>query len=119
MKRLLAGLLLSTAAIGQPSLAQAQNYSALVDALFSQMATTYVCRDALGGLAHYQAARTIALDTATQYIGRKDAVDLIAKMDEKFRNDPRVQHPNLAPQACQEMVNDGYFAIEKAKAALE
>lgn len=115
MRTLLILLLLTGSARAEPSQA---DFKRLADALFSQMALTYICRDALGGMAHYQASRTVATETVAHYIGRNEAVKIVGKMDAKFRNDPRNQHPNVDLQSCQEMVNDGYFRIEQAKAAI-
>lgn len=93
-------------------------YEELAAALFSNMAVNYLCRDALGGMARYQAARTIAVDTLSQHIDRNKAVQMVAKMDERFRNDPRAKNPNADPNKCLEASNEALFRVEKAKAAL-
>lgn len=91
----------------------------LVDALMSHMAATYVCRDAIGGLGHYHAARSIAVNTLAHYAGQDEAVLFVDKMDQKFRNDPRAQNPNVDDAHCLDVINEGLhrISVEKAKLA--
>jgi hypothetical protein len=103
---------LSVTALIVPLAAKASDPKPLVDALFSHMAVAYACRTELGGLAQYQAAKSIARGTLEQLVGHHDAVMMVAKMDEKFRSDPRVAHPHLDRQACIEQVNDGLEKID-------
>lgn len=114
-------LILLMSMVASPSAAQYQSdFKRLADALFAHMATTYMCRIELGGLSHYQAARTIAVGAAGQLMGQNEAVKMVEAMDKKLRNDPRGDSPDFGPhgrQACLEMVNDGLFEIEAAKAS--
>lgn len=115
--RILAAL--SCVAVGQAQ-AETVDYQPVFESVFSHMALTYMCRNDLGGMAHYQAARTIAIGTFTPIVGRAEAILGVDNMDQKFRNDPRAANPNNPPGACIEMVNDSLHQIEveKAKAGL-
>ncbi|MGO4838003.1 hypothetical protein AB4144_37735 [Rhizobiaceae sp. 2RAB30] len=90
----------------------------LAEAVFSHMAGTYMCRNALGGMAHYQAARTIAVGALTPYVGNDQAVLYVDQMDKKFRSDPRAKNPKLDDAACLETINDTLYKIKVAKAKL-
>lgn len=88
----------------------------LSEALFTHMAVTYMCRDALGGLAHYQAARVIAINELSRFVTHSQAVDFVAKQDEQYRNDPTTTLKNANERKCLERVNEGLFEIEKWRA---
>ena len=122
MKNALFSLALAGLAVMPTASAQAQetDYEQVFDALFSHMALTYMCREDLGGLAHYQAARSIAIGTATPLVGADEAVIGVDKMDQRFRSDPRAANPSNPPGACVEMVSESLHRInvEKAKAGL-
>lgn len=108
------------AAMASPTVAQEVDYQPVFESVFSHMALTYVCRNDLGGLAHYQAARTIAVGTIALLMKRSDAVLAVDEMDQKFRNDPRTADPKVPRGACIELVNDSLHNIDvqKAKAGL-
>lgn len=119
--RLLAVLvfLIGGAAASSPR-AQDVDYQPVFESVFSHMALTYLCRNDLGGLGHYQAARTIAIGTITPLMGATDAVLSVDAMDQKFRNDPRAENPDIPAGTCIELVNDSLqkIQVEKAKAGL-
>lgn len=103
-----------------PVKASEPNYQPVFEALFSHMAVAYMCRADLGGLGHYQAARTIAVSTVTQILGRAEAIRGVDNMDRKFRNDPRADNVKAPPSWCIEQVNEGLHRIEveRVKAGL-
>jgi hypothetical protein len=103
-----------------PSPAQEVDYQPVFESLFSHMAITYICRDALGGLSHYQAARTIAIGTISPLLGEGEAILRVDEMDQRFRTDPRAANPDVSQQACIESTNETLHRInvEKAKAGL-
>ena len=96
----------------------ADPYGDLAAALFQHMANTYMCRNALGGIAHYQAARSIAIGSMAPHVGRDQAVLYVDEMDRKFKADPRARNPDLDDAACLEAVNDGLYRIDVVKARL-
>lgn len=115
--RILVLLLMMTGPVSAQSTA---NYERLAQALFAHMTAAYMCRFEVGGLSHYQAARSIALGTAGPLLGNAEAVKMIEAMDLKIRNDPRAANPDFGDhgrQACLEIINDGLFEIEAAKVA--
>lgn len=103
-----------------PTLAEEVDYQPVFESVFGHMALTYMCREDLGGLAHYQAARTIAIGTIAPLLGQREAVLAVDEMDQKFRNDPRADNVKAPPGACMTMTNDSLHRIdvEKAKAGL-
>lgn len=92
----------------------------LMDAVFGHMATAYVCRDALGGLANYDAAQTIATDSLPLLgIGRDESVLMVDQMSQKFEADPRVlPDDGEHMQACLEFMNEGLRQIEVVEAKI-
>lgn len=98
-----------------PLSAKDDDYKAVFEALFSHMALTYMCRDALGGSSHYQAARSIAISTASQMLGRAEAIRGVDEMDKKLKNDPRAARPDMPEKFCIEQTNEGLFQIQVAK----
>jgi hypothetical protein len=78
----------------------------LASAVFANMAAGYMCRDALDGLAQFQAAVTIAENSLeTMGYSTDDAVLAVDDMAMKFKNDPRAAHPDIDAAICQETVN--------------
>jgi hypothetical protein len=107
-------LLLTQAAYGQ---SKTELASTTIQAAFQYMANAYLCRDALGGLAHYQAARTIAVETAVLIgMGRDQAVLAVDEMDQRFTTDPRTKNPGLDAVACQTAVNESLNTLSVAQA---
>jgi hypothetical protein len=78
----------------------------LASAVFANMATSYMCRDALGGTAWFDAAVTTA-EGSFELMGYSsdDAVLTVDEMATKFKNDPRAAHPDVDQAACLETVN--------------
>jgi hypothetical protein len=115
-KRLLAGVVLVAV-----SPATAKELQPLFDAVFGQMANSYICRRELGGLAQYQAARLTAENTLSPYLTHNKAVLLVDQMEQKFKNDLRAKKspPGASAAVCQEIINDGWQKIEVEKAKIE
>ncbi len=113
--RLLGGALGLLFTVPAPAYDQ-RDVEGLSEALFTHMAVTYMCRDALGGPAYYQAARVIAINELSRFVPRAQAVDFVAKQDELYRNDPVTTLKNANQRKCLESVNDGLFEIEKWRA---
>lgn len=112
----LAGLITLTSVGGAAS--DEEDLSNLTQALFYHMAGTYICRDALGGLAHYQAARSIAVVSLTRYVGNDQAILYVDEMDQKFKADPRAKNPELDDARCLEAINDSLYKVNVAKAKM-
>lgn len=93
-------------------------FDELADALFYHMAGTFICREALGGMAQYQAARTITIENLAPYIGRDNAVLRVDEMDHRFRTDPLSYTNDIDPDLCMERVNESRYAIGVAKARM-
>lgn len=106
------GLLLSVPALA----VNVKDIEAYTNALVDNMALNWVCRETIG-IAHYQAARTIARDSLARYLGETEAVLFVDKIDEKFRNDPR-RYPTKSAW-CYEMKSDLVHKINVEKAKLE
>jgi hypothetical protein len=108
------------AGIARSPVGQEVDYQPVIESVFSHMAITYVCRKDLGGIAHYQAARTIAIGTIARLVGEAEAIVRVDEMDHRFKSDPRAEDPEMPPGACIVAVNESLYkiSVEKAKAGL-
>lgn len=113
-------ILLITASLLSASMSGSKSsdpdYGALFRSLFSHMALTYMCRNELGGLSHYQAARFITIETASKLMDRKEVIISVDKMDAKFKADPRAKNPKVTSKYCLEQVNESLHNIDVQKA---
>lgn len=98
----------------------AEATQALMDAVFGNMALTYMCRDALGGTAHYYAAISIA-EGALMTIGfsNDEATLKVEEMNQKFINDPRGKDMRLTGDqetACLQLTTEQMHKVGVAQA---
>lgn len=115
MRRLIVGALL--VALAWPAAAvDKKDVEKLSEALFTHMAVTYMCRDALGGLAHYQAARQMAIGELSRFVPHNQAVLFVDKQDKDYKANPVATLKNANENRCMEKVNEGLYEIEVLKA---
>jgi len=109
---LLAGLGAAPCAAGAEDIA-----NELFDASFAHMASTYMCREALGGLSYFQAAIAIA-EGNLQATGMSpdDAVLMVNELKVRFEEDPRARKPDLDTASCLDVVADSLQAAKVARA---
>lgn len=89
-------------------------FSKLTQALFDNMALSYMCRNEIG-TASYQAARTITRDVLSKYVGEKNAINHTDQMDKKLKADPRAVNPKVNAAWCYEQKNDAMHLISVAQ----
>lgn len=85
------------------------------EALFSNMDLAWICREHLG-MATYQAARTMAINGLSPYVGTADATTYVNQMEQKSRNDPRLV-PATAPK-CRELHTQRLREVEAERVKL-
>lgn len=105
------GLLLSV----QASAESVRDWTAYGHALVDHMALTFVCRAQIGE-APYSAARSLAAESLSRYIGQEAYVEVDA-LDKRFKTDTRVVR--LTAAECYKRKSDLVLRINVEKAKLE
>lgn len=91
----------------------------LFELLFKNMALGWACQKQFGGLAHYQAARLIAVSTLSLFVDEAQAVLSVDQQDKIDRSHKLDSFKKLTDEYCQGTEIEYLFQINVEKIKLK
>lgn len=115
MKRAIALMFIGGLAAA-PSEAAPRVEQALIDALLEQMQLTYVCRDVIGGIGDYDAARRSALAATIRSTGEDEGTKTVTALDRQLRGTAK---SDIDLSKCIALVREGYYRVRYFRSLVE